>query len=135
VVGDIQEAPTPQALTQAAAVLLPRQRDQLVKILGLTGSAFDGEALAAVRKAHGIITAAGLSWSDVIAPSATDHTADGDDMAETDAAISWCLEHGGTVLTAWDRKFLVSLQSFTRLSDKQKLVLDKIFRKCRAAHR
>jgi hypothetical protein len=135
-VGDLSERPAPtQGITVPSMPLLPRQRDQLVKILGLTGSQYDGEALAAARKAHGILTAAGLSWDTVIAPADADHHPDDGDMASTDAEISWCLDHGDGVLTAWDRQFLVSLQSFSRHSEKQKAVLDRIGRKCRAAQR
>ncbi len=117
--------------------LLPCQRQKLVKVLGMTGSQFDGEALAAVRKAHCILTAAGLSWDSVIvsAPAETDAPPpDDDDMAETDAEIAWCLDHAAE-LTVWERDFLVSLQRFVWLSDKQRAVLDRIVRKCQAAHR
>ena len=41
-------------------------RDRLAKLLGLVGSAHDGEALAAARKAHALITAAGMTWGEVI---------------------------------------------------------------------
>lgn len=120
--------------------LLPGQRSLLVKVLGMTGSEYDGEALAAVRKAHGILSAAGATWDSVIvsAPAAyapPPPPPDEDDIAETDAAIAWCLEHGGDVLTPWDRKFLVSLQSFTRYSEKQRTVLDRIVLKCQTSRR
>jgi hypothetical protein len=116
-------------------VLLPRQRTQLVKVLGMTGSAFDGEALSAARKAHRILTAAGLSWSDVIAPAGADHHPTDDDTRTAHDDIAWCLRNGDGVLTAWDRQFLLSLQGFSRHSDKQKAVLDRIVAKCRAAQR
>lgn len=127
-------------------VLLPGQRTLLVKVLGMTGSEHDGEALAAVRKAHGIISAAGLSWDSVIAPAQADDPPppddddeddedDEDDTATRDATIEWCLSCGGDVVTDWERDFLVSLQSYSRLSEKQRKVLDRIVAKCQRAQR
>ena len=45
----------------------PEIRDRLAKALRLMASEHDGEALAAARAAHRIITAAGLSWDAVLA--------------------------------------------------------------------
>lgn len=41
--------------------------DLIVKVLGMTGSVHDGEALAAIRKANDLLKRAGVSWRDVIA--------------------------------------------------------------------
>lgn len=41
--------------------------DLIVKVLGMTGSIHDGEALAAIRKANDLLKRAGVSWRDVIA--------------------------------------------------------------------
>ena len=115
--------------------LLPCQRQKLVKVLGMTGSPHPGEVVAAAAAAHRILSAAGLSWDSVIVSAPAEPDAplpDDDDMAETDAEIAWCLDHTAE-LTAWDRRFLVSLQSFTRLSEKQRAVLDRIVRKCQRA--
>jgi hypothetical protein len=43
-------------------------RQRLARILGLTGSAHDGEALAAVRKANAQIVAAGMTWNEILQP-------------------------------------------------------------------
>lgn len=40
--------------------------DRLLKVLGMTGSDQDGEALAALRKAQAIMSAAKVTWSDLI---------------------------------------------------------------------
>jgi hypothetical protein len=40
---------------------------RLVKILGLTGSAHDGEALSALRKAQAMMERDGLTWADLLA--------------------------------------------------------------------
>jgi hypothetical protein len=47
-------------------VLADVDRTRLVKLLGLLGSAHDGERAAAARKAHEHIKALGLQWGDVI---------------------------------------------------------------------
>ena len=44
-------------------------RQRLAKVLGLTGSAHEGEALAAARKANELIVAAGITWDAVVQPS------------------------------------------------------------------
>lgn len=45
-------------------------RDRLVKILGMTGSSHDGEALAALRKAQSIMERAHIGWKDLLAGQA-----------------------------------------------------------------
>lgn len=50
---------------------MPIDRDRLVKILGLTTSSNDGEALSALRKANEIIKGENLTWSDVLAAAPT----------------------------------------------------------------
>jgi hypothetical protein len=44
-------------------------RRRLAKVLGLTGSAHEGEALAAARKANELIVAARMTWDAVVQPS------------------------------------------------------------------
>ncbi len=109
--------------------LLPCQRSRLVKILGLTGSPHPGEVVAAAAAAHRILSAAGATWDSVIiTPTAPTTPPPDDDTADAD--IEWCLRNGDGVLTDWDRRFLVSLQGFSRYSDKQKAVLSRIVAKC-----
>ena len=43
--------------------------ERLAKVMGLTGSAHDGEALVAVRKANAQIVAAGMTWDEILRPS------------------------------------------------------------------
>jgi hypothetical protein len=45
--------------------------DKLAKILGMLGSAHDGEALAAARQADAMLRRAGLTWHDVLASPRT----------------------------------------------------------------
>jgi hypothetical protein len=44
-----------------------RERERFVKLLGLTRSSNDGEALAALRKCNDVLTQHRLSWADVVA--------------------------------------------------------------------
>jgi len=44
-------------------------RQRLAKVLGLTDSAHEGEALAAARKANELIVSAGMTWDVVVQPS------------------------------------------------------------------
>jgi hypothetical protein len=46
--------------------LAPDALDRLIKLLGMLGSAHDGERAAAGLKAHELIRRHGLQWSDVI---------------------------------------------------------------------
>jgi hypothetical protein len=46
--------------------LAPQEVDKLTKILGLLGSAHDGERASAAAKADALVRAAGLTWADVI---------------------------------------------------------------------
>lgn len=44
-------------------------RSQLAKILELLGSAHDGEALSAARRAHALVKAEGESWESLLLPA------------------------------------------------------------------
>lgn len=44
-------------------------RERLSKILGMTGSAHDGEALAALRAANELLARHRVTWADVVMPS------------------------------------------------------------------
>jgi hypothetical protein len=45
--------------------------DRLAKLLGMIGSNADGEALTAARMADKLVRDAGMTWFDVICPSAS----------------------------------------------------------------
>ena len=44
-----------------------KERERFVKLLGLTRSSNDGEALAALRKCNDVLTQHRLTWADVVA--------------------------------------------------------------------
>src|ERR1700738_2141820 len=43
-------------------------RDRLARVLGMMGSAHDGEALAAARQAERLRAEAGLTWGEILLP-------------------------------------------------------------------
>ena len=47
---------------------------RLIQIMGMTGSASDGEALNAVRKANEMLRSAGKTWADVLKEPSTSFT-------------------------------------------------------------
>jgi hypothetical protein len=132
-------------------------RVKLAKILGLIGSAHDGEALAAARRAHDLVSAEKLTWSDavgvdaVVAEAACRHLlaeneALKDELARVAAqaattpvpwrepssdaaAIDLCIQHTAPC-TAWECEFIVSVAGQQRrLTEKQRNRLWQIVRK------
>ena len=43
-------------------------RDRLARVLGMLGSAHDGEIIAAARQAERLRADAGLTWTDIVIP-------------------------------------------------------------------
>jgi hypothetical protein len=81
---------------------------RLAKLLGMIGSAHDGEALNAARAANKLVRDCGLTWSDVIVSRALP-------ILQNDE------------LTAWERDFLSSLRRQTYPpTPKQREVFDRI---------
>lgn len=96
---------------------------KLAKLLGMLGSAHDGEALNAARKAHQLVIRHGASWSDVV----------GAPGPGRDTAL--IIEHHGIVLdllkyveqlTDFERRFLRGTLAFQKLTDKQAVTLETI---------
>ena len=51
--------------------MLPKERTKILKLLALTASSHEGEALAASRMANKLLKRAGTSWAEFFAESAT----------------------------------------------------------------
>jgi hypothetical protein len=119
----------------AAASLTPAFADKLVKILGMLGSAHDGEVAAAGRMADAMIKSAGLTWGDVIARAAPRpepppqrrwrRTTSPSDTAAL--CLLW-----SEVLTDWETNFCRSIVGRRRISAKQTVVLERLARKVEA---
>ena len=58
--------------------LAEADRERLARLLGMLGSAFDGEVANAGRLADKLVRGAGLTWPDIIAPAlpSPDHRGD-----------------------------------------------------------
>lgn len=107
--------------------LTSSDRSMLAKLLGLVGSAHDGEALAAARKAHALVAARGITWPDLLGlddrPPEPDHVALARDL----------LGRGKGICTDWEMKFLRGVLGFKTLSTHQRQTLDGIHDKVNAA--
>ncbi len=63
----------------------PLERDEVVGLLKRLGSEQDEDVLEAARQVHARITAAGMTWDDLLVPDqAADDTDDTDDFDDTD---------------------------------------------------
>jgi hypothetical protein len=121
----------------AAASLSPVFADKLVKVLGMLGSAYDGEVAAAGRRVHSMLQAEGLTWDDVIVPAAPRSEQPQRPprrwrrgVSPTDTA-ALCLQWP-EVLTDWETNFCRSIVGRRRISAKQTVVLDRLARKVEA---
>jgi hypothetical protein len=107
-------------------------REKLAHILGMLGSAHDGEVAAAGRKAHAMVRDAGLTWPEVIAAPALPAPV-GLGPGSTTWAVRFCADHSD-LLDAWERGFVTSLRTQRRpLSEKQRARLSEIVEKVRSA--
>jgi hypothetical protein len=120
-----------KALTVTKAIGLDRGR--LGRVLGLLGSDFDGEIVAAGRAANALVLGAGLTWPEVITERAT---APGLQVwrppPTTAEAIALCLRWP-EILTGWEAQFLSSLSLQRRVSARQFEVLTGISAKVEIA--
>jgi hypothetical protein len=92
-------------------------------------SSFDGERLAAFDAAGRMLAAAGWSWRELIdraVEAGNDDDAGEPVEAHHHQAVAELLRHAGELLTAWERRFLTDLLAFRALSEKQRLILDRI---------
>jgi len=83
------------------------------------------------------LAAGGSTWRDLIdgvtSGQKADHRSDADNgetvSAQHRLTVHVLLEFGGSLLTAWETNFLGGLRAFSKLSAKQRGVLDGIRRK------
>ena len=100
-------------------------RTRIAKLLGMCGSAHDGEVLNAARKADALVREHGTTWADVIGAGAPNVANTSDPLrgfASLEVACRFVLTRT-PMLTAWERAFVLRLPGFTRLSAKQLSVL------------
>jgi len=114
----------------------PTAANRLIKLLGMTGSMFDGEAVAAIRKANALLKDAGLTWSDVIAVvEAAPTRGIWREPESWRDAVGICLNLIDAPLSEWDRAFLIGISRRHSLSEKQTIQLDRIIETCRVHSR
>jgi len=99
--------------------------DKLAKVCGLLGSDQDGERAAAAYHATVILRAAGFTWRDVI------ERAFDPSPPRYGPPVSWQAEVAAFLqqadfLTDWEVDFLRSIRWRSRISDKQRRVLENI---------
>ena len=124
----------------------------LTKILGMTGSEHDGEALAALRKAQGMMREAKVTWADLLkAPSQSSSSGyqqqqgsknyyqppppppprpppppPVDDVVERAFAL---MDEFPEKLTEWEEDFLLSRSEYEwsdYMSDKQRAIMERL---------
>jgi hypothetical protein len=98
-------------------------RTRLSKILPLLSSDKQGERDAAALAAQRILTKAGLSWGDIIAPTPVPH------RAPPWRATCLELQKRPGSLRRWEIGFVASLPAFHRISEKQRNILNEIARR------
>ena len=108
------------------------QRNRLAALLGMLGSADDGERVNASLKVDNFLRSVGLTWRDVLAleRDRDAHDAPLDDYDQDDIAekVSACFEHVDDV-KRWDASFIRNVRRYEHLSPKQGKVVVRIFEK------
>jgi hypothetical protein len=108
---------------RVTAILDPRTADKLAKLCGMFGSDHLGERAAAAQMAHRLVKESGLSWFDVIRPSAP--------TASIEDQIEFCLQHE-ELLNTWEWGFLNGVRGRQFLTEKQLAKLGNIVAKAKA---
>lgn len=117
----------------------PDTASRLIRVLGMLGSAHEGERAAAGLMAHRIVSRAGLTWEDALAPllaqKAEEPSVEAfEGFGDFKCAVTFCLANSAKI-SEWDFEFLNSLRRFKKISTKQRAVLARIVSKCEAASR
>lgn len=117
------------------APLPPALRDRLTKLLGMTQSSHDGEALNAVRLANRVLAEHRLTWREALGTTtAIAARPDDEDFLDDWRSVArLCAEQGRGILTDWEMDFVRSLPRFRRISSKQEAILLRCAEKVGAA--
>jgi hypothetical protein len=99
-------------------------RAKLAAVLGMCGSAHDGEALTAGRMADRMVRGAGSTWVQVLAAEP-----DRPEQCDCHRCIAERLLGQARQLTDWELEFCCALVRRERASAKQRAVLDKLSRR------
>lgn len=112
-------------MSAAASAQIDRRR--LARVLGMLGSAHDGEVAAAGRRAAAIVRDAGISWQDLLDPPAPQAPWFPTPPLDADAIIDAALTQPAR-LTEWECNFVRSLAGRRPrvISERQRGVLARI---------
>jgi hypothetical protein len=108
---------------------------RLARVCGLFGSDHDGEALAAARQAEKIRKKLGVTWEELLVPSARQRAADPapEDLTDWRWACHFCLERYWS-LTSWELDFVATVARYQKPpSAKQLIILHRLVARCRNA--
>ena len=109
----------------------PLDREKLAAVLGMLGSAHDGEILAAARKAERMRQQAGETWGHILAPPPAGHPNSNTHIEIR--SIGDLLSYYEDRMSPWERRFCRSLCiQRSPISEKQRAILDQILDKIRA---
>jgi hypothetical protein len=101
-------------------------RERLARVLGMLGSAHDGEALAAARQAERLRAEAGLTWAEIVIRALPAPSSPQPCRYPVAEATAFLFEHW-ELLTDWEIDFVESLRRQRYpLSQKQREVLDRL---------
>jgi hypothetical protein len=106
-------------------ILSAAERAKLAKIPALLSCDKEGEVIAAASIAPRIVTASRASWEALLAPQLS-HADDWRDLAIRCKAYA-------SSLNEFERGFVVRLERFPRVSEKQRAILDRIVLKLRSS--
>ena len=123
---------------RAITTLDSASADRLIRLLGMLGSAHDGEIANAGRMADRLVRGLGLTWRDVITSTIAKHQPYRPrsvwcEPRTVRESIGVALVHLD-LLTGWERRFVLSVRDAMRHSDKQRMVLSDIIDKLRDLH-
>lgn len=97
---------------------------KLAKLLGMLGSAHDGEVINAARKAHELVRDSGATWCEVIGARDSERGDAAHQIQHHADALE--LLKSANMLTSFERKFLHGIMAFQKLTDKQEITLETI---------
>jgi hypothetical protein len=109
-----------------SAALAPADRERLARLLGMIGSAHDGEALNAARLADRLIRDRELTWFDVVTSAADHRPQRGPKPPQDWRKMASACSRYPHLINRWEHEFLTGLPQFPRLSFKQHDCLRKI---------
>jgi hypothetical protein len=103
-------------------------RDKLIRILGMLGSAHDGEVLSAARQAQRLVREAGLTWEEILTIPAPRVLVLPTAPSTWQEKILDCLDAEDAALSDWERGFLLSVRARGKpLTEKQRQIVDRIY--------